>query len=176
MSVAYLCSLKPSHPWLPPMLQLWFPFNIVHSLVFCPMHALADGCSSDHHSFNLSPAATPLCLAHLPPWAGCTCIPHMDQAARLMEKDPASSSRLVSMLCSLENSVGEVRSRTDWDPVWTGPNPAVPVQVWDFPENTGPLGLRSGHSHIARDRLRPGLDRDCINLYKQYANILFLLH
>ena len=73
-------------------------------------------------------------------------------------------------------SVGEVRSRTDWNPVWTRPNPTVPVQVWDFPENIGPLGLRSGHSHIARDRLRPGLDRDRINLYKQYANILFLIH
>ena len=59
-------------------------------------------------------------------------------------------------------SVGEVRSQTDWDPVWTGPNPAVPVPVWDFPKNPGPLGPRSQHSHIAPDRLRPGLDRDCI--------------
>ena len=49
----------------------------------------------------------------------------------------------------VQSSVGEVRSRTDWDPVWTGPNPAVPVQVRDFPKITGPLGLRSGHSHIA---------------------------
>ena len=64
----------------------------------------------------------------------------------------------------IQSSVGEVQSRTDWDPVWTRPNPAVPVQVWDFPENTGLLGLRSGHSHIARDCLRPGLDRDHINL------------
>ena len=46
-------------------------------------------------------------------------------------------------------SVGEVRSQTDWDPVWTGPNPAVPVPVWDFPKNTGPLGLQSGQFHIA---------------------------
>ena len=61
------------------------------------------------------------------------------------------------------SSVGEVRSQTDWDPVWTGPNPTVPVQVWDFPKNTRLLGLRSGHSHIARDRLRPGLDRDRIS-------------
>ena len=57
-------------------------------------------------------------------------------------------------------SVGEVRSRTDWDLVWTGPNPAVPVPVWDFPKIPGLLGLRSGHSHIARDHLRPGLDQD----------------
>ena len=59
-----------------------------------------------------------------------------------------------------DTSVGEVRSRTDWDPVWTGPNPAVPVLVWDFPKNSGPLGLLSRHSHITRDHLRPGLDRD----------------
>ena len=59
-------------------------------------------------------------------------------------------------------SVGEVHSQTDWDPVWTRPNPAVPVPVWDFPKNPGPLGLQSGHSHIAQDRLRPGLDQDCI--------------
>ena len=58
------------------------------------------------------------------------------------------------------SSVGEVRSRTDWDPVWTRPNPAVLVLVQDFPKNPGPLGLWSGHSHIARDCLRPGLDWD----------------
>ena len=52
-------------------------------------------------------------------------------------------------------SVGEVRSGTDWDPVWTGPNPAVPVPVWDFPKNPGPLGLRSGHSNLAQDRPDP---------------------
>ena len=46
-------------------------------------------------------------------------------------------------------SVGEVRSQTDWDPVWTGPNPVVLVLVWDFPKNMGPLGLRSGQFHIA---------------------------
>ena len=46
-------------------------------------------------------------------------------------------------------SVGEVRSQTDWNPVWTGPDPAVPVPVWDFPKNTGPLGLQSGQFHIA---------------------------
>ena len=63
---------------------------------------------------------------------------------------------------SISGSVGEVWSRTDWDPVWTRPNPAVPVPVWDFPKNPGPLGLQSGHSHIARDRLRPSLDRDRI--------------
>ena len=52
--------------------------------------------------------------------------------------------------CSIvESSVGEVQSQTDWNPVWTGPNPAVLVQVWDFPKNTGPLGPRFGHSHIA---------------------------
>ena len=49
----------------------------------------------------------------------------------------------------VETSVGEVRSQTDWNPVWTGPNPAVLVQVWDFPKNTRPLGPRFGHSHIA---------------------------
>ena len=43
-------------------------------------------------------------------------------------------------------SVGEVRSWTDWDLVWTRPNPAVPVWVWDFPKNLGPLGLWSGQS------------------------------
>ena len=83
---------------------------------------------------------------------------------------------ILSLKLHLQSSVGEVQSRTDWNPVWTRPNPTVPVQVWDFPKNTGPLGLRSGHSHIARDRLRPGLDWDRINLYKQYANILFLIH
>ena len=62
----------------------------------------------------------------------------------------------------IRSSVGEVQSQTDWDPVWTGPNPTVLVQVWDFPKNTGLLGLWSGHSHIAGDRLRPGLDWDCI--------------
>ena len=46
-------------------------------------------------------------------------------------------------------SVGEVRSQTNWDPVWTGPNPMVPVPVWDFPKNMGPLGLQSGQSYIA---------------------------
>ena len=49
----------------------------------------------------------------------------------------------------LAASVGEVQSCTDWDLVWTGPNPAVPVQVPDFPKDTRPLGFRSGHSHIA---------------------------
>ena len=73
---------------------------------------------------------------------------------------------------SLPGSVGEVRSRTDWDPVWTGPNSAVLVPVWDFPKNTGPLGSRSGHSHIARDHLRPGLDRDRIT-YISYMLIFF---
>ena len=61
-----------------------------------------------------------------------------------------------------QGSVGEVQSRTNWDPVWTGPNPTVPVQVWDFPKNTRPLGLQSGHSHISQDCLRPGLDQDRI--------------
>ena len=51
-----------------------------------------------------------------------------------------------------ESSFGEVRFQTDWDLVWTGPNPAVPVPVWDFPKNAGPLGLRSVHSHLAQDR------------------------
>ena len=68
-------------------------------------------------------------------------------------------------------SVGEVQSGTNWDPVWTGPNPAVPVPVWDFPKIPGPLGLRSGHSHIARDHLRPGLDRDRVTYI---SNMLIL--
>ena len=68
-------------------------------------------------------------------------------------------------------SVGEVRSQTDWDPVWTGPNPAVLVLVWDFPKNPGPLGPRSQHPHIAQDHLRPGLDRDRITYI---SNMLIL--
>ena len=50
---------------------------------------------------------------------------------------------------TISRSVGKVQSQTDWDPVSTGPNPVVPVPVWDFPKNTGPLGLRSGQFHIA---------------------------
>ena len=48
----------------------------------------------------------------------------------------------------LAPSVGEVWSQADWDPVWSRPNPTVPVLVWDFPKNVGPLGLQSGQSHI----------------------------
>ena len=70
-------------------------------------------------------------------------------------------------------SVGEVWSQTDWDPVWTRPNPTVPVPVWDFPKNTGPLGPRSGHSHIAQDCLRPGLDRDRITYISYMLIFLF---
>ena len=70
-------------------------------------------------------------------------------------------------------SVGEVWSGTDWDPVWTRPNPAVPVPVWDFPKNPRPLGLRSGHSHIARDRLRPGLDPDRITYISNMLILFF---
>ena len=40
-------------------------------------------------------------------------------------------------------SVGEVRSQTDWDLVWTRPNSAVLVPVWDFVRAT----LRRGHSY-----------------------------
>ena len=69
-------------------------------------------------------------------------------------------------------SVGEVRSRTDWDPVWTGPNPTVPVPVWDFPKNVGPLGLWSGQSHIAQDSPRPGLDQDC----STYISTILILY
>ena len=99
-----------------------------------------------------------------------------------MEKEKGIKERVVRKMCTFSGvanpwgwqpSVGEVQSRTDWDPVWTGPNPAVPVQVPDVPKDTGPLGLWSGHSHIAQDRLRPGLDRDCISYN---ANILFLIH
>ena len=36
----------------------------------------------------------------------------------------------------------------------------------------GPLGPRSGHSHFARDRLRPGLDWDRIT-YISYMLIFF---
>ena len=71
----------------------------------------------------------------------------------------------------LTDSVGKVRSQTDWDPVQTGPNPAVPVPVWDFPKNSGLLGLRSGHSHIAQDHLRPSLDQDRITYI---SNMLIL--
>ena len=46
-------------------------------------------------------------------------------------------------------SVGEVWSQTNWDPVWTRPNPIVTVWVWDFPKKRGPLGLWSGHSNIS---------------------------
>ena len=82
-----------------PMLQLQFPFDVVQSVVFCPMHALADGHSSECHGFNPDPAATPLCLAHLPPWArSCMWI-------KPWEKDPSSSSRLVDMLHSLKKQV-----------------------------------------------------------------------
>ena len=72
-------------------------------------------------------------------------------------------------------SVGEVRSRADWDPVWTGPNSAVPVPVWDFPKKAGPLGLRSGQSHIGRDGPRPGLDQDRLNYLSNESNVIFLI-
>ena len=71
------------------------------------------------------------------------------------------------------SSVGEVWSRADWDLVWTGPNPVVPVLVWDFPKNTGLLGLQSRHSHIARDRLRPGLDWDHLTYISSIQIIYF---
>ena len=59
----------------------------------------------------------------------------------------------LKMISIIDDSVGEVWSRTNWDLVWTGPNPAVPVPVpvQDFPKNTGPLGLQSGQFHIAQD-------------------------
>ena len=69
-------------------------------------------------------------------------------------------SHMTNRHSSISSSVGEVWSQTNWDPVWTGPNSAVPVLVWDFPKNTGLLGLWSGQSHIAQDCLRPSLDRD----------------
>ena len=72
-------------------------------------------------------------------------------------------------------SVGEVRSQTDWDLVWTGPNPAVLVPVWDFPKNTGSLGLWSGQFHIAWDGPRPSLDRDHLNYLSNVFNIIFLI-
>ena len=80
--------------------------------------------------------------------------------------------KIVDLISGVPPSVGEVRSQTDWDPVWTEPNSTVPVPVWDFPKNTGPLGSRSGHSHIAPDRLRPGLDWDHMT-YISYMLIFF---
>ena len=64
-------------------------------------------------------------------------------------------------------------TQTDWDPVWTGPNPPVPVLVWDFPKNMGPLGLRSGQFHIAWDSPRPGLYQDRLNYLSNVFNIIF---
>ena len=74
-------------------------------------------------------------------------------------------------------SVGTVRSQTDWDPVWTRPNSMVPVPVpvLDFPKNMGLLGLWSGHSNIAQDCLRPGLDWDH-STYISTVLILYLAH
>ena len=80
---------------------------------------------------------------------------------------------IIHSACALGASVGEVQSQTDWDPVWTGPNLAVPVPVWDFPKNTGPLGPQSGHSHIARDRLRPSLDPDRITYISNMLILFF---
>ena len=73
-------------------------------------------------------------------------------------------------------SVGEVQSWTD--PVWTGPHPTVSVQVWDFPKNTRPETAWSpvwAFPYCLRlSQTRSGLGPH--NLYKQYANILFLIH
>ena len=94
------------------------------------------------------PWMQPQCL-----WAHCRLIgtPHIPDTLQPSHSMTAEthSSRLRRMTCSGCVSVGEVQSQTDWDPVWTGPNSAVLVPVWDFPKNTGPLGSRSGHSHIA---------------------------
>ena len=52
---------------------------------------------------------------------------------------------------AVASSVGEVQSWTDWDLVWTGPNPVVLVWVWDFLKNPRLFGLWSGQSHMGQD-------------------------
>ena len=134
-----------------------------HAAPQCPPTTFAPPTSLLHTKPCRTPARPPSPFTHLPP----TCpFAHLART-RLTQPSAGVASGTDCADCPVmrlqessyamhhkqvvpgHGSVGEVQSRTNWDPVWTGPNPAVPVQVWDFPENTRPLGLRSGHSHIA---------------------------
>jgi len=118
LSFEYLRSLKPSRPWLPPVFQFRFPFDVLFTL--------------------LVPVLLPVVLFMLLFRLG------LDARAsrariRLLERDPSSSGRLINMLRSIEKEVDDVVADMLDDPQQSSDKESgVQAQVESDNENDAP--------------------------------------